>query len=68
MRTARKHIGWAVRTLPGGEAFRAEMNQLQTCDTQVRAVSDWFDELADRHPLWPASSTAANQPFIRLSA
>ena len=68
VRTARKHIGWAVRSLPGGEAFRAEMNQLQTCDTQAHAVSDWFDELADRHPLWPAISTAANQPFIRLSA
>ncbi len=22
VRTARKHIGWAVRALPGGEAFR----------------------------------------------
>src|SRR5204863_9058761 len=26
VRSARKHIGWAVRTLPGGEAFRARMN------------------------------------------
>ena len=70
VRTARKHIGWAVRSLPGGEAFRSEMNQLETCDTQVRAVSDWFDELADTHTLWPANvnADAANQPLIRLSA
>jgi tRNA-dihydrouridine synthase B len=28
VRTARKHIGWYVRGLPQGEAFRAEMNRL----------------------------------------
>jgi len=31
VRTARKHIGWAVRALPGGEGFRARMNTLDTC-------------------------------------
>src|SRR5204863_508205 len=31
VRSARKHIGWAVRALPGGESFRAEMNLLETC-------------------------------------
>ena len=30
VRTARKHIGWAVRALPGGEAFRAAMNTLDS--------------------------------------
>ena len=72
VRTARKHIGWAVKTLPGGEAFRNEMNRLETCDTQVRAVSDWFDALADTHTLWPASVPAdvnvANHAFIRRIA
>ena len=38
VRTARKHIGWAVRALPGGEAFRAVMNTLDSSDAQVRAV------------------------------
>src|SRR6188768_1445661 len=28
VRSARKHIGWAVRALPGGEAFRAHMNTI----------------------------------------
>ena len=54
VRSARKHIGWAVRALPGGEAFRARMNRLESCDAQVRAVTDWFDALADTHLLLPA--------------
>ncbi len=29
VRSARKHIGWTVRGLPGGEAFRAEMNAIE---------------------------------------
>ncbi len=63
VRSARKHIGWAVRALPGGEAFRARMNLLQSCEAQVRAVTEWFDALADTHHLLPApmpTSVAAN--------
>jgi len=73
VRSARKHIGWAVRALPGGEAFRSRMNQIETCETQVRAVTDWFDELADTHHLLPATSAAANdaciedEPFEKLA-
>lgn len=58
VRTARKHIGWAVRSLPGGDTFRQFMNTLETCDTQIRAVTDWFDELADRHQRLPAPVVA----------
>ena len=68
VRTARKHIGWAVRALPGGEVFRAQMNLLQTCETQVQAVTDWFDLLTERHPLLPAASVAANDMFIEQQA
>jgi tRNA-dihydrouridine synthase B len=64
VRTARKHIGWAVRALPGGEDFRAFMNKLETCDTQVRAVTDWFDQLADTHQRLPATSHAANDDIL----
>ena len=53
VRSARKHIGWAVRALPGGEVFRAHMNLLESCETQVRAVTDWFDALAQTHHLLP---------------
>jgi tRNA-dihydrouridine synthase B len=59
VRTARKHIGWAVRALPGGEAFRAAMNTLESCDAQIRAVRTFFDELAAQHPVLPAANDAS---------
>jgi tRNA-dihydrouridine synthase B len=58
VRSARKHIGWAVETLPGGHAFRAKMNALETCAEQSAAVADWFDALAQRHPRLPGSGAA----------
>jgi tRNA-dihydrouridine synthase B len=45
VRSARKHIGWYVRTLPNGQAFRAHMNSLTDCQTQWSAVAHFFDEL-----------------------
>jgi tRNA-dihydrouridine synthase B len=45
VRTARKHIGWYVKTLPGGEDFRTRMNLLEDCGQQARAVADFFDNL-----------------------
>ena len=55
VRTARKHIGWAVRTLPGGEAFRQHMNTLDQIDDQVRDVSDFFEQLSQTHDRLPAA-------------
>ncbi len=40
--TARKHIGWYVKGMTGGEAFRQQMNQLQTCEQQLQAVNEFF--------------------------
>lgn len=57
VRSARKHIGWAVRALPGGEAFRAHLNRIDNCEAQVGAVRDWFEALADVHDLLPAAGT-----------
>jgi len=54
VRSARKHIGWYVRGLPGGEDFRRRMNAIEDCDGQLRAVASYFDELAaagDRLPV-----------------
>jgi len=62
VRSARKHIGWTLKGLPGGEAFRAEMNTIESCDAQARAVADWFDRLADtmsRMPIAAASCGTA---------
>jgi len=68
VRSARKHIGWAVRALPGGEAFRGVMNTLDDCDAQLRAVHTFFDHLAEDHVLLPADLGAANQDTIALQA
>jgi tRNA-dihydrouridine synthase B len=59
MRTARKHIGWAVRTLPGGEQFRQHMNTLQSCEAQVGALSDWLGALATEHDRLPVLAVEA---------
>jgi tRNA-dihydrouridine synthase B len=38
VRSARKHIGWYVEALPGGESFRNNMNLLEDSAAQWRAV------------------------------
>ncbi|MBS0307510.1 MAG: tRNA-dihydrouridine synthase, partial [Proteobacteria bacterium] len=43
VRTARKHIGWYVRDLPGGETFRQHMNKLEDCAAQRAAVDGFFE-------------------------
>jgi tRNA-dihydrouridine synthase B len=55
VRSARKHIGWYVRALPGGEVFRAAMNQLQDCEAQLAAVTDYFDGLGEQMDRIPAA-------------
>lgn len=43
VRTARKHIGWYVRNLRGGEVFRQQMNVLTDCQLQLAAVKEFFE-------------------------
>jgi tRNA-dihydrouridine synthase B len=53
VRSARKHIGWYVSSMPGGSAFRARMNLLESCEAQTAAVAEFFDALGqagDRMP------------------
>ncbi|MBG6074837.1 tRNA dihydrouridine synthase DusB [Polaromonas sp. CG_9.11] len=67
VRTARKHIGWYVRTLPGGEAFRGRMNGLQDCPAQLDAVNEFFDGLGegrDRIPAAPRGPDATVDEFM----
>jgi tRNA-dihydrouridine synthase B len=46
LRVSRKHIGWYVQGLPGGEDFRREMNRIEAAEVQVAAVSAYFAQLA----------------------
>jgi tRNA-dihydrouridine synthase B len=45
-RIARKHIGWAVRDLAGGEEFRRRANAITDAQAQLRAVSEFFRAVA----------------------
>jgi tRNA-dihydrouridine synthase B len=64
VRSARKHIGWYVKHLPGGEAFRAAMNTIEESRGQLEAVAAYFDALAarmDRMPVPAAGEEARGQ-------
>jgi tRNA-dihydrouridine synthase B len=55
VRTARKHIGWYVRSLPGGDDFRAAMNAIEDTAAQLRAVAAFFDALGQQGDRLPAA-------------
>lgn len=42
--SARKHIGWYMRPLEGGETFRAHMNTLDSSAAQIAAVEQFLTE------------------------
>ncbi len=65
VRSARKHIGWYVRDLPGGDEFRDHMNTLETAEMQSRAVADFFEEMASRIERMP-QAIAGIQPAMAL--
>jgi tRNA-dihydrouridine synthase B len=71
VRTARKHIGWAVHGLPGGDGFRRRMNTIDDAAEQRRALVDYLDALAAVHPRWPdreaapASPAAPHDPLLQ---
>ncbi|MES2911248.1 MAG: tRNA dihydrouridine synthase DusB [Pseudomonadota bacterium] len=57
VRSARKHIGWYVKNLPGGEVFRSTMNLLEDGEAQLLAVAAFFDALADQMDRIPLAAT-----------
>jgi tRNA-dihydrouridine synthase B len=65
VRSARKHIGWYVRDLPGSDAFRDHMNTLETAELQSLAVADFFEEMAARMERMP-KAVAGIQPDMAL--
>ncbi|KQT14151.1 tRNA dihydrouridine synthase DusB [Ramlibacter sp. Leaf400] len=69
VRSARKHIAWYVRGLPGATSFRERMNAIEDCGEQLRAVAGFFDELAgqgDRMP--PAAQEEDEEETSRQEA
>jgi tRNA-dihydrouridine synthase B len=47
VRIARKHLGWYTKDLAGGDAFRREVNAVDTVAAQLAAVYRFFDNLAE---------------------
>jgi tRNA-dihydrouridine synthase B len=73
VRSARKHIAWYVRDLPGGDAFRREMNVIENSAAQWQAVADYLGALGqqmDRLPgiaAAPEASGSAMAPATTMS-
>ena len=70
VRIARKHLGWYTKDLPGGDAFRREVNGLDASGQQIAAVGRFFDTLAeqgDRLAYRPpvAAIVDANPAFLK---
>jgi len=42
VRTARKHIGWYLKGLPGVKIFRETLNRLESPDEQLSAIEQFF--------------------------
>ena len=61
VRTARKHIGWYVNALPGGDEFRGRMNALEDCRAQLAAVADFFDALGADTDSIPAAADSLRE-------
>ena len=58
VRSARKHIAWYLRVLPGGEAFRQHINTIEDSAAQWQAVADFLDALGTQMDRMPAATAA----------
>ena len=61
VRSARKHIAWYLRSLPGGEDFRRRLNLLNDSAAQVQAVANFLDQLNQSMDRIPAVYDANGQ-------
>jgi len=48
VRIARKHIAWYSKTLPGGAAFRKQINNSDTTTQQLTLIGDFFAQRAEK--------------------
>ncbi len=64
VRSARKHIAWYVKGLPGAEVFRQHMNTLDSAEGQTQALSDYLKTLAEHSDRWPSPSVEMAQEAL----
>jgi tRNA-dihydrouridine synthase B len=60
VRSARKHIGWYVKALPGGAEFRDQMNTIDNSAQQFAAVAAFFEALGMRMDRLPVATQDAD--------
>ena len=82
VRTARKHIGWALKSLPGGHALLQRLLPVEDCAVQLQMLDEGLQAIELAQPLWPTieesmrtasapgleAAHAANDAHIQLSA
>lgn len=56
VRTARKHIGWYVSSLPEGKQFADLINTIESTSAQFEAVNQWFTHQHHISPDIPAAT------------
>ena len=59
VRTARKHIGWALQGVQGGGDFLHTLNTIECCEQQHTHLSHWLQAYAQQHTHWPTLAEAA---------
>ena len=64
VRSARKHIAWYVKGLPGAEAFRQHMNTLDTAEGQTQALTHYLTTLAEHSDRWPSAQVDIAQEAL----
>lgn len=55
VRIARKHIGWYIAALPGGEAARREINRMEGAAEQYDALAAFLEQAPATTGRWPCS-------------
>ena len=64
VRSARKHIAWYVKGLPGAEDFRQHMNTLDSAQAQSAALAHYLDTLAGLSDRWPSAQDQMAQEAL----
>jgi tRNA-dihydrouridine synthase B len=59
VRTARKHIGWYLKGLPGAVQLRADINLIEDSAAQMAALKNYFEQLGQETDRLPAVSLGA---------
>ncbi len=67
VRTARKHIGWYLRDLPGASEFLNAMHLIADCERQTDAVAGFLDELGARTERLPNPTDSSTAQQVQTS-